>query len=226
MTRTVSTLADVLACVDLAERSIVERHDHSDMEALIGHLALSILGSPRLLREGIERAWHSGLSYQPAIVSAAQEYEEQTERAGALEAADRVVTADVLRDLSWIYSAEHDVEGAGGPPETYDHYRRYDYFNGLEASYQSRTEALEAIRAAYKGPDCYGVGLDVGAVVVQSYPREVALAVATRRPDLSSGDAISTVLTADPTLTADEVIEILDQAAEDWQAELDVEARS
>lgn len=52
-----------------------------------------------------------------------------------------------------------------------------------------------------------------------TYPIEVAAEVAARRPDLCSGDAVTAVLTADPTLTADEVIAGLDEAAEDWAAE-------
>lgn len=48
---------------------------------------------------------------------------------------------------------------------------------------------------------------------------ETAQAVRILRPDLAEGDAISAVLTADPTLTVDEVIAILDEATEDWQAE-------
>lgn len=46
------------------------------------------------------------------------------------------------------------------------------------------------------------------------YPTEVAREVALRRPDLASSDAIATVLTADPTLSADEVIELLDEATD------------
>ena len=48
------------------------------------------------------------------------------------------------------------------------------------------------------------------------YPREVAEAISLRRPDLAGGDAIATVLTADPSLTVEGAIEILDQATEDW----------
>ena len=43
--------------------------------------------------------------------------------------------------------------------------------------------------------------------------------VSARRPDLASNDAISAVLTADPTLTADEVIAILDEATADALAD-------
>ncbi len=52
-----------------------------------------------------------------------------------------------------------------------------------------------------------------------TYPREVAQEVAARRPDLAGNDAIAAVLTADTTLTADEVIEALDEAAAEWRAE-------
>lgn len=47
------------------------------------------------------------------------------------------------------------------------------------------------------------------------YPKAVAAEVCARRPDLCANDAVATVLTTDPTLTADEVIELLDQAAAD-----------
>lgn len=50
---------------------------------------------------------------------------------------------------------------------------------------------------------------------ITNYPTAVAEAVSLRRPDLAAGDAISAVLTADPTLTADEVIDLLDEAAEE-----------
>jgi len=50
------------------------------------------------------------------------------------------------------------------------------------------------------------------------YPREIAREVSALRPDLAAGNAISTVLTIDPTLTADEVIEILDKATAEEMA--------
>ena len=53
----------------------------------------------------------------------------------------------------------------------------------------------------------------------RQYPREVAREVQARRPDLASGDAIRTVLTVDPTLTAAEIIEILDEATADHTAD-------
>lgn len=52
----------------------------------------------------------------------------------------------------------------------------------------------------------------------RSYPVHIAQTVAALRPDLAATDAISAVLTADPTLTADEVIAILDEATEDAAA--------
>jgi len=45
------------------------------------------------------------------------------------------------------------------------------------------------------------------------YPIEVAREVSARRPDLAANDAIAAVLTADPNLTADQVIDILDESA-------------
>lgn len=49
--------------------------------------------------------------------------------------------------------------------------------------------------------------------VETAYPRDVAREVSARRPDLSANDAIAAVLTADPTLSASKVIEILDESA-------------
>ena len=48
-----------------------------------------------------------------------------------------------------------------------------------------------------------------------TYPAHIAREVSARRPDLAAADAIATVLTADPTLTADEVIAILDEATDE-----------
>jgi hypothetical protein len=50
-----------------------------------------------------------------------------------------------------------------------------------------------------------------------TYPVAVATEVSIRRPDLASGDAIATILTADPTLTADDVIAVLDEATDEAQ---------
>lgn len=58
----------------------------------------------------------------------------------------------------------------------------------------------------------------LGCMKNKSYPKEVAQTVSLRRPDLARGDAIAVVLTQDPTLTADQVIEILDEAAEENKA--------
>ena len=55
------------------------------------------------------------------------------------------------------------------------------------------------------------------------YPRAVAEEVELRRPDLDVGD-IAAVLTSDHSLSAAEVIEILDEAASDWEAEVAYEA--
>jgi hypothetical protein len=62
---------------------------------------------------------------------------------------------------------------------------------------------------------CETLGWPKRVITVEPYPTETARAVAALRPDLSSGDAISAVLTTDPTLTAEQVIEVLDTAAED-----------
>ena len=57
------------------------------------------------------------------------------------------------------------------------------------------------------------------------YPKDVAEEVSLSRPDLAAGDAIAAVLTWDPTLTADEVIEILDQSAADYRDDLEYDKR-
>jgi hypothetical protein len=49
--------------------------------------------------------------------------------------------------------------------------------------------------------------------------RKTASEVVALRPDLASGDAVSVVLGTDPSLTAAEVIAILDEATRDWAAE-------
>lgn len=55
--------------------------------------------------------------------------------------------------------------------------------------------------------------------MTNTYPYDVAATVSLRRPDLAAGDAIATVLTTDPTLTADQVIDILDEATADHAAD-------
>ncbi len=49
-----------------------------------------------------------------------------------------------------------------------------------------------------------------------AYPKEVAEEVGLRRPDLTG---VSALLMVAPTLTADEVIESLDDAGKDWADE-------
>ena len=52
-----------------------------------------------------------------------------------------------------------------------------------------------------------------------TYPKSVAQEIAALRPDLCANDAVSVALTADPTLTADEAIAILDEATAETSAE-------
>lgn len=59
-----------------------------------------------------------------------------------------------------------------------------------------------------------------------AYPRDVAREVQSRRPEFAAGNAISAVLTEDPSLTADQAIAILDQATEDHAAENTVASES
>lgn len=55
------------------------------------------------------------------------------------------------------------------------------------------------------------------------YPKAVAQDVCIRRPDLAAD--VSAVLTADPTLTADEVIEALDEAKAEHAGNVAAEER-
>lgn len=62
-------------------------------------------------------------------------------------------------------------------------------------------------------------------VAAVAYPREVAAEVSARRPDLAANDSIAAVLMANPDMTAAEVIESLDEAAEEWRAEQEHQSR-
>lgn len=59
--------------------------------------------------------------------------------------------------------------------------------------------------------------------VSPKYPTAVAAEVSALRPDLAAGDAIAAVLTADPGLTAAQVIEYLDEVATDHAADIAAE---
>jgi hypothetical protein len=48
-----------------------------------------------------------------------------------------------------------------------------------------------------------------------TYPTQTAKLVAMQRPDLAANDAIAAVLTADPGISASEVIAVLDEATDD-----------
>ena len=65
-----------------------------------------------------------------------------------------------------------------------------------------------------------GINIDAEDVDDSPFPAGVAAEVSARRPDLAAHDAIAAVLAANPTLTADEVIAGLDEAAEEWAAEV------
>jgi hypothetical protein len=102
-------------------------------------------------------------------------------------------------------------------------YLRTRYIEESDAESMYMIDAI--IAREYKGGDWSGIagcpitgetlGWPKRVITVEPYPIETARAAAALRPDLSSGDAISAVLTTDPTLTAEQVIEILDTAAED-----------
>lgn len=55
----------------------------------------------------------------------------------------------------------------------------------------------------------------------KTYPTDTAREVSLRRPDLAS--VVADVLTAEPTLTADEVIDVLDAAAAEHAANVQTE---
>lgn len=70
-------------------------------------------------------------------------------------ARERAVTAttDILDELagSWVSDGER--------LRSRDGYEVANYFGPLDATYPTREAAIAAIRAAYRGPDDYGVGL-------------------------------------------------------------------
>lgn len=68
---------------------------------------------------------------------------------------------------------------------------------------------MKAIMTKYRGAGNVG------------YPQATARAVAALRPDLAGDSCIAAVLTADPTLSVEAVIEILDDATADWAGERD-----
>lgn len=94
--------------------------------------------------------------------------------------------------------------------------------HGTESAIVGGMNANETTRVVARWDDQAGAEAGWhrgGGLVMGPYPREVAREVYARRPDLAVGDSIAAVLTADPTLTADEVIEVLDDASEEWRQE-------
>lgn len=84
-------LADILVVVDRVAAGITaDPHGHDRFEALVQELAPYVLGSPRLLREAVERAYESGLVPQSAIGNAVARYEEDEREVDAAMAADEV----------------------------------------------------------------------------------------------------------------------------------------
>jgi hypothetical protein len=61
------------------------------------------------------------------------------------------------------------------------------------------------------------------AAVARARARDVALEVSFRRPDLPADD-VASVLSADPTLSVDDVIASLDEAAAEWAEEREHES--
>lgn len=82
-----------------------------------------------------------------------------------------------------------------------------------------------------KASDDATVEVRVGGTTIASwreepvYPAHVAREVAAIRPDLCGDDAVAAILTADPALTAQEVIDALDEATEDYAADREHEAK-
>lgn len=71
--------------------------------------------------------------------------------------------ADLLKTATWCYDEDMDTSDTRGtPPRSYDGYEMENYFElGIEAEFATREEAIHAALAAYRGPDNYGVGLDL-----------------------------------------------------------------
>ncbi len=75
-----------------------------------------------------------------------------------------IAAGELMDECTWIYVAASDMDAAVGPKEPHDGYNVADYFDlDSGAGFASRADALAALRAAYKGPDDYGVGLDIPA---------------------------------------------------------------
>jgi hypothetical protein len=71
-------------------------------------------------------------------------------------------TAELERDLvhCWAYFPEADESEDKMPLKSFDGYEMGNYFDGeIEEGYPSREAAIAALKAAYRGPDRYGVGL-------------------------------------------------------------------
>ena len=69
---------------------------------------------------------------------------------------------DVDLILCWAYFPEADQSEEKVPPRTLDGYEAGNYFDAsLATRYPSREAAVAALKAAYRGPDRYGVGLDL-----------------------------------------------------------------
>jgi hypothetical protein len=80
----------------------------------------------------------------------------------AIATAGSVTIRDLLPELSWCYDESADTtETRGEPPKTYDGYDMGYYFDGVDIDevYDSRKQAVQAMRDAYRGPDIGGVGL-------------------------------------------------------------------
>ena len=97
---------------------------------------------------------------------------------------------------------------------------------GMPVSYgyptREQAEQVADLIATSEGQASIPVGVSIEGVVAAQrgqYPSDVAIEVSLRRPDLAGGDAIAVVLTTDPSLTADQVIEILDESAAEYAAE-------
>lgn len=139
--------------------------------------------------------------------------------------------SDTSKAQRWAWADESGIWGIGDSPEAAQQDAESCAQEPVEGAAEPMTEAAYQ-HVERHGYDCiHGQALPIREdgrwlMPADRYPAHVAAEVVARRPDLCSGDAVATVLTTDPTLTADQVIAILDEAAEDWAAEQDHEARS
>lgn len=75
---------------------------------------------------------------------------------------DKVTAGDLMDECYWIYDRNADELPHTGPKEPNDSYSVADFFHiSCKEEFRTREDGLDALRHAYKGPDCSGVGLEI-----------------------------------------------------------------